>query len=189
VYRKETQWILFAIGLIFAVALNVDTVRIASTLYANQPAREAVVQQATVVAGAVREAKRADLPEVLKTFGCDRASTLARGTDCTTARLETLGVPMGWHFERVALRPDAATIRASLWALVLAMPGWLLTALAISLGAPFWFDLLNKLMVIRSTVKPHEKSPEESSEDRQSPAPPRAPRLASATGAGAPAAP
>jgi hypothetical protein len=45
--------------------------------------------------------------------------------------------------------------------------GWLLTAGAISLGAPFWFDLLNKFMVIRSTVKPHEKSLEEGSEDRQ----------------------
>jgi hypothetical protein len=37
------------------------------------------------------------------------------------------------------------------------------------LGAPFWFDLLNKFMVIRSTVKPHEKSPEEGSEDKQDP--------------------
>ena len=43
--------------------------------------------------------------------------------------------------------------------------GWILTALAISLGAPFWFDLLNKFIVIRSAVKPHEKSPEESSKD------------------------
>jgi hypothetical protein len=47
--------------------------------------------------------------------------------------------------------------------------GWLLTALAAMLGAPFWFDLLNRMMVVRSTVKPHEKSPEESSEDRQAP--------------------
>lgn len=39
--------------------------------------------------------------------------------------------------------------------------GWLLTALAISLGAPFWFDLLNKFIVVRSSVKPKEKSPEE----------------------------
>jgi len=37
------------------------------------------------------------------------------------------------------------------------------TALAVSLGAPFWFDMLNKLIVVRSTVKPHEKSPEETS--------------------------
>jgi len=43
--------------------------------------------------------------------------------------------------------------------------GWLLTALAISLGAPFWFDLLNKFIVVRSTVKPKEKSPEEKSKD------------------------
>jgi uncharacterized membrane protein len=46
--------------------------------------------------------------------------------------------------------------------------GWLLTILAVLLGAPFWFDVLNKLMVIRSTVKPHEKSREEGSEDRPS---------------------
>jgi hypothetical protein len=45
--------------------------------------------------------------------------------------------------------------------------GWLMTAFAVSFGAPFWFDVLNKVMVVRSTVKPHEKSPEESSEDRQ----------------------
>ncbi|MCK9205486.1 MAG: hypothetical protein M0P66_00095 [Salinivirgaceae bacterium] len=30
--------------------------------------------------------------------------------------------------------------------------GWILTALAISLGAPFWFDLLNKLMKVRNSV-------------------------------------
>lgn len=48
--------------------------------------------------------------------------------------------------------------------------GWLATALAATLGAPFWFDVLNRIMVIRSTVKPHQKSPEEASEDRQAPA-------------------
>ena len=30
--------------------------------------------------------------------------------------------------------------------------GWLITALALSLGAPFWFDLLNKLMKLRSSI-------------------------------------
>ncbi len=35
--------------------------------------------------------------------------------------------------------------------------GWLLTALAISLGAPFWFDILNKVVQLRSSVaKPKE---------------------------------
>jgi hypothetical protein len=33
-----------------------------------------------------------------------------------------------------------------------------LTALAISLGAPFWFDTLNRIIVVRSAVKPDEKN-------------------------------
>ena len=39
------------------------------------------------------------------------------------------------------------------------------TALAISLGAPFWFDVLNKFMIVRATVKPDEKSGKEGSKD------------------------
>ena len=35
--------------------------------------------------------------------------------------------------------------------LFLSILGWLITALAISLGAPFWFDLLTKLVNIRGT--------------------------------------
>ncbi len=29
--------------------------------------------------------------------------------------------------------------------------GWFVTALAISLGAPFWFDVLKKIITIRSS--------------------------------------
>ncbi len=50
---------------------------------------------------------------------------------------------------------------------ILVLAAWLLTALAATLGAPFWFDKLNKIMVIRSTVKPYEKSKPEAAEDRQ----------------------
>lgn len=32
------------------------------------------------------------------------------------------------------------------------VPGWIITALAISLGAPFWFDLLNKFMQLRGAI-------------------------------------
>ena len=31
--------------------------------------------------------------------------------------------------------------------------GFLITAIAISLGAPFWFDLLNRIMKLRTSVK------------------------------------
>jgi hypothetical protein len=32
--------------------------------------------------------------------------------------------------------------------------GWLMTAFAVTLGAPFWFDILSRLMTVRSTLKP-----------------------------------
>ena len=75
--------------------------------------------------------------------------------------IQKLGLPVGWD------RADPRTIPNNFGGWLIKIIGWLLTAIAISLGAPFWFDLLNKFMVVRSTVKPHEKSPEEVSEDRQ----------------------
>lgn len=35
--------------------------------------------------------------------------------------------------------------------------GYLITAIALSLGAPFWFDILNKLMKLKSAVSPKSK--------------------------------
>jgi hypothetical protein len=73
-------------------------------------------------------------------------------------------LPIGWS--QLNSNTDANSLVGIFFGGII---GWLLTALAASLGAPFWFDTLNKVMVIRSTVKPHEKSQEEASEDRQAP--------------------
>src|SRR5262249_11224544 len=54
------------------------------------------------------------------------------------------------------------------WWIIPTILGWGITALAIMLGAPFWFDVLNKFMVVRSTIKPKEKSPDEPAVDRTS---------------------
>jgi hypothetical protein len=85
-------------------------------------------------------------------------------------QLQALGLPVGWDDKSDPKRNFTgwtwAGDRGGWWdQLQWHWLGWLLTALAISLGAPFWFDLLNKFIVIRSAVKPHEKSPEEGSKD------------------------
>jgi hypothetical protein len=86
----------------------------------------------------------------------------------TQQQIESLGLPIGWDDKKDPKRnwtgwtlagDDGGWWDQVRWHWL----GWLLTALAISLGAPFWFDLLNKFIVIRSAVKPHEKSPEEES--------------------------
>lgn len=107
---------------------------------------------------------------------CEARSSRAEAPgDATKAPAPEGTTERGWRYG-TCNRTEVAGL------LLLAIPGWLATALAVMLGAPFWFDVLNKFMVIRSTVKPYEKSGSEGSEDRK-PAPVvAAPRSRGATG-------
>ena len=139
-YKRSTQWILFAIGLTVAIAMNVNAIAIGDYLSRNKTARETLVAQA-------------------QTTSSDPNYQSRKFSEIKN-ELQSFTLPIGWDGEanRFKARPFPT------------IAGWVLTALAASLGAPFWFDLLNKFMVVRSTVKPHQKSPEEASEDRQIPA-------------------
>lgn len=149
-YRRRTQWVLLVLGIGLAVGLNVNTITVAEFLLRNNTAREAIVAQATAIAR-------------------DSAVVGAR-YDALDVRLRQMNLPIGWEAADAVPRPSfrngnpAWRAWPSFWMPVL---GWLITALAVSLGAPFWFDVLNKFIVVRSTVKPHEKSPEEASEDHR----------------------
>jgi hypothetical protein len=72
--------------------------------------------------------------------------------------LAALPLPIGWDGQK----PGESGL---VW--LTRVLGWLLTAIAATLGAPFWFDVLSKVMVVRSTVKPHEKSPEQTAQEQQ----------------------
>jgi len=146
-YKRSTQWILFAIGLFVAVALNVNTVAIADYLYQQKAAREALVAEAQSAAG--------------------DPNYLDKKYEDVRVNLQKLQLPIGWSNSQLITNGAAGTSQPGGWQWLEVLAGWLVTAFAATLGAPFWFDLLNKIMVIRSTVKPHEKSPEEGSEDRQ----------------------
>ncbi|MFP3646556.1 hypothetical protein [Paraburkholderia sp. SIMBA_054] len=170
-YRRSTQGVLFWIGLIVAVGFNVDTISLADYLYRNETQRGAIVAQAGSIAKETN-GEPSSYADVKK-------------------QINKLQLPIGWDFLFQQDSQDTANGLAAAQRAAQASPGehtlvdylrpawnryhawlmkplgWLLTAVAITLGAPFWFDILNKIMVIRSTVKPHEKSQEESSEDRQ----------------------
>ncbi|GLC27805.1 hypothetical protein [Roseisolibacter agri] len=88
----------------------------------------------------------------------------------TLDSLNMLGVPLGWPPlpRAVRARIDADTSwkpRALLVAtyragdVLLSLPGLALTTLAVSLGAPFWFDMLNKVINIRAAGRAPEEHP------------------------------
>jgi hypothetical protein len=151
-YKRRTQVIVFALGLVLSAAYNIDTIQIVNQLSRNASLRAALVRAAETQQGA-------GLP--------------GTGTGTAQERFEQqmkvlgdLGLPLGWSDgEQVGGTPLADLRRPPItpvgW--VLKALGLLLTGLAVSLGAPFWFDVLNKVVVVRSTVKPGEKSPEERS--------------------------
>ncbi len=148
-YKRRTQWILLALGLAISIVLNVNTLTIAQHLWIDPPLRNAVVAQAS-----------AQQP----VSESDQNDAEARLTANTKA-LESLGLPVGWSCNDSVVRAikESTTASGVVYAIVCALLGWLLTAAAISFGAPFWFDLLSKFLVIRSTVKPQQTSQKDTS--------------------------
>ena len=65
--------------------------------------------------------------------------------------------PLGWVGATAQNAADPRRIPGTAQGWLLKVFGILLTGLAISQGSPFWFDLLNKFIIVRSTVKPAEK--------------------------------
>jgi hypothetical protein len=145
-YKRWSQKLIFALGFLLAAALNADTLYIGHRLVVDPTLRQAALAAAQAESQKLPEPSS---PDVMKSF------------EATTKQMKQLGLPLGWEEEgeELCTRP----IKWGRW--LMKALGLLLTALAIALGAPFWFDVLNKLMVIRSTVKPKEKSPEEKSKD------------------------
>lgn len=149
-FKRHTQFKLLVLGLVAAVALNINAITIAQQLSINDALRGATVRLAqtikTVPSGATDGSKAGE-----------EASKIAGG-------LAKIGLPIGWSdYSVAALQAPFRTTAASAWiaAAIQLAAGYLLTALAASLGAPFWFDVLSKFMAVRSTMKPDEKVADE----------------------------
>ena len=73
-----------------------------------------------------------------------------------TLELESTGLPIGWSDSGLAAARN--TLKGS-WLQIAAgvlylLMGWLAMALAATMGAPFWFDLLGRFVTLRASMKP-----------------------------------
>jgi len=138
-YKHQSQKYLFLLGLGVTIIANVDTVAVGKALYMQPSVRQALVAEASTI--------RTD-------------STYRNGQVAPTSvvgTLESFDLPLGWSTARYHDDWYKSAHNVATFVIEPAL-GWLLTSLAIALGAPFWFDLLNRIMVVRSTVKPIEKT-------------------------------
>lgn len=120
-YKRWTQLWTVAFALLLTLAFDVDAGRITQQLANNAAVRSALA------ATAANEVARQTLAEVelsASTFG---------------------SLPVGWK------RTPSTILAGGTGAVVVALAGWGISILAIGLGAPFWFDLLNQLVNLRQT--------------------------------------
>jgi hypothetical protein len=172
-YKRRTQYALFCIGAVITVGLNADSISVAQRLATNKQlttiatssAQQFLGSRSTAFSELDAQSGKPTLVEAVKPTTVkpeEQAKSLAEAMEM----LDKIGMPIGWGgpgYSNTLPKWDA-TFWSNWWALCrIHLVGWLVTALAISFGASFWFDLLNRFMIVRSTVKPHEKSPEEKS--------------------------
>jgi hypothetical protein len=155
-YKRKLQILTFFIAVLGVGALNADTLQIVKTLSTDPAIRQLVVTQAQEhlkqhpagdtgqallhTGGGSNPARSVGNKPLSSGGSKDQAAPTPNETiRHTVEQLQQFGIPLGWQ-----AAPKARELPNKII-------GLLLTVLAVSLGAPFWFDILSRVSKIRST--------------------------------------
>ena len=168
VYKRNAKGFAFILGVIIAVVANVDTFYVVNQLSHDSVLRGMLASQATTTVENI-DIETEGLPE-------DRGELEAAGG----FEIEDLDLPIGWSPDnqsqqtlyRLGIKEakedqykalDPVTGEATIrnveqfgvvkrgFGWVKQCFGWLISGVAISMGAPFWFELLSKVVDIKNT--------------------------------------
>jgi len=194
-YKKRTQVWTIVIASIVTIFVNADTITITQKLMINPTLREKIVQEAAATAKDNKDKANAGAAPAQTSLTDSQKSDLASLTgwtedfrtfhhmeflDCKgkagqdaakVTACEAAEKTSGGTFPGLDLLVGGLLL-AWIWAVVPGhLAGWILTAVASSLGAPFWFDLLNKFMNVRSVgASPDEKKAQQAALAAKAPA-------------------
>jgi hypothetical protein len=176
VYKRRTQLFAVLFGLAVAVVLNVDSLRIADRLWHDEALRSSIAAAAGAYVSShtqlptndgddqaarkqiddnVTQLDALDLPigwdAVVKQTAVDAAKTRASPQDTTKTKPQEN--PADDSRTQILIWWDAVThylYSNGLGGFLLVLLGWIVTGVATSLGAPFWFDALKNILNVRS---------------------------------------
>ena len=167
-YKEKAQALAFVFGFLIALVINIDTITIAQQLWRDPTMRQTLVAQA--------------------------ASIEVENTPIPVSGIEEyykgINLPVGWTSELlptancswVSVQNNYFVVKTSggcyqisslprfndFWGWTVKILGLLISAFAAMQGAPFWFDLLRKVLNIRGKSK----GKDEDQEENPSPPPP-----------------
>ncbi|MGF1536770.1 MAG: hypothetical protein ACFB4J_09855 [Elainellaceae cyanobacterium] len=151
VYKRNARGVAILIGCLIAVSTNADTLYVVNRLSKDAGLRASITEAANALilqssgspdpnAAGLTDEKLATLKETVNTA------------------LEDLPLPIGWDPVITAAQTD----QAGQWRVPILrrIAGWLVTGIAISMGASFWYSLLGKVVRVRNTgdVPPDSRS-------------------------------
>jgi hypothetical protein len=121
-YRRRMQIVSIIVGIALAATLNVDTGAVMTTLWRDPVLRQAIVTQASQVKEAdVQSGQTPSIEEIAK----------------NAEKLNVLSLPVGWSLKNIPTDANGWESK---------IVGILLSGMAAAQGAPYWFDIMRKLV-------------------------------------------
>ncbi len=141
-YKRNSKGISFCLGLVVAILGNVDTINMVDRLYKNQSLSSTLNQLANqVVASNSQSIATLNDPKTI-TIQDKNAAIQPIKENINVVIDQIAAFPIGWNL------PRDTNISPLAW--ISRLAGWFISAIALSMGAPFWFELLNKFINVRN---------------------------------------
>lgn len=162
-FKRQARWWLILVALPVCIVLNADSIMVGKMLWQNDALRAAVVAQAekkVKETSSVPGPQQAPKPGPAGTMSQQPVQTTPIQTEIRKD-IDMLQLPVGWVLppqkeDKASQREDKASVLINPRAvptdpesIFFKIMGLLFTTLAISLGAPFWTDLLNSFVNLR----------------------------------------
>lgn len=167
VYKRNAKGVAILLGCALAIATNTDTLYVVNKLSRDPALLDAVTTAANQLVtsnpaafsclnlGADAPVAEGSLPETAAPDAAAQALCNAETSRLGRSLLEATSLPIGWG--NVNPQAQWGTAPGPL-GIAKVLLGWLISGIAISMGAPFWFNLLNKLVNVRNTGRPPQAS-------------------------------
>lgn len=146
VYKRNAKGVSFAFGFLAAALLNIDSFYVIEQLSKNPNLRQGINQVATEVIKNNEPCFKDAQADPTKVAKCKEKLQVS------VKDLEKINqpLPIGWNekgwFNGEQIKEQNGLLQAIF--------GWLMTGVAVAMGAPFWFDILGKFINVRNTGKP-----------------------------------
>lgn len=151
-YRQLMRRWLTWLGLLLAVVLNADTIRVVYVLAHDKDLAGRVAAYAETITVRPEDVVEADRA------GLEEQKRVLRESLQDVQMLDRMGFPLGWRYRPAEdFLPSQPSDDGGQWppvagnwgAWLLKLAGLVITAVAVAQGAPFWYDLLNRLVSLR----------------------------------------